>query len=467
MQIPLIAALALALSPHIQAVDSPAEAPVAANSIAAEGADSYITWAELDELLIARRAQSTEGRELLRHLAEVRLLEVLGAQNGLSKSDADIDAQLREIEAQILAEGNRGGLKGMLKEKRLSLEEFRRFLRLAAVQETLTKRALGKQDSDRVTGEQQKLWIDAALLERKYEEYNAPWKDGVVARCGEFTISADEFLTYLRRRLSEDTLREDCWQLLVAKRMKARMPDLAPERFQKAIAEELQRRRDDTKRDPRYKGATYESLLATQGILSDRMDRDPGVHIAALSKLWVERSYDDAALQRVYKDERELFDGVYGAAVDTSMIFLRAGAFKNDFNSRTFLEAEKILGGLRSRIRTLDDFRAFAKDQNEDPSTRESGGALGYITLRSTKVTPEIQAQIARALATPVSASAQESMFGPLRVANGCVLLWFGSRRPAPAWDAMSMYVKSELRRRFVEDVLPKSAVSGPLFSNE
>lgn len=467
MQFTLLATIALAVAPHLQARDTPPKALPEEHTIAAEGADSHITWAELDELLVARRALSKDGREALRHLAEVHLLEVLGAQTGLSASDAQVDAQLREIESQVAASGDAGGLKSLLKEKRLTLAEFRRLLKLAAVQETLTKRALGKQDSDIVTGEQQKLWIDAALLERKYEEYNVPWKDGVVARSGEFTIREDEFLGYLRRHLPEETLREDCWQLLVAKRMKARMPDLAPERLRKAIADELQRRRDDTLRDPRYKGATYDSLLATQGILADRMDRDPGVHIAALSKLWVERSYDDASLQRVYKDERELFDGVYGAAVDMSMIFLRAGAFKNDFNTRTFIEAEKTLADLRSRIRTLDDFAAFAKQLSEEPTSREASGALGYVTVRSTKVTPEIQVQIVRALATPVSASAQESMVGPLRVANGCVLLWFGARRPAPAWDVMSGYVKSELRRRFVEDVLPKSAVSGPVFGDE
>jgi hypothetical protein len=231
------------------------------------------------------------------------------------------------------------------------------------------------------------------------------------------------------------------------------------------VADELQRRRDDTKRDPRYKGATWESLLATQGILPERMDRDPGVQIAALSKLWVERSYDDPTLQRIYKDERELFDGRYGAAVDTMMIFVKAGAFKNEYNTRNFVEAEKLLADWRSRIRNSEDFQNFAKEHSEDATSRENAGALGYVTARTEKVPPEILSQVVKALSTNPSASAQESMAGPLRVANGCVLLWFGSRRPAPTWDGMSNYVKSELRRRFVEEVLPKNAVSGPALS--
>jgi len=321
----------------------------------------------------------------------------------------------------------------------------------------LTRRALGLKDGDAVTAEQQKLWINDALMQREYKEFNAPWADGIVARTGEFEIRQGEFLRYLRQRLPEETVREDCWQLLLAKRMRARMPDLAPDKLTAAVNEELQRRRDETKRDPRYKGVPWESLLATQGILVERMDRDPGVLVAALSKLWIDRSYDDATLQRAYKDERELFDGSYGAAVDTSMVFVRAAAFKNEFNPRTFPEAEKTLLAWRDGIRTYDDFRALAKDKSEDAATRDASGHLGYLTARTNKVPTEVLGEVTRAIAGRHSADARESMVGPVRVATGCVLLWFGARRPAPSWDVMSQYVRNELRRRFVDDVLPRS----------
>lgn len=427
--------------------------------IAARAFDTVLTWDELDEVILARRAMSKEGRENLRHMAQVELLDVLGRQNGLSASDEEVEAQLRQIQAQLAASGEKTSFGDLLKEKRVTLAEFRRLLRLASVQETLTRRALGLKDGDEVTGEQQQIWIDDALLQREYEEFNPPWSDGVVARCADFTITQDEFLRSLRMRLSDETLREDSWQLLLVKRMRARMPDLAPEKLAKAVAEELQRRRDDTKRDPRYKGVSYESLLATQGVLVDRIERDPGVLVGALSKLWVERSYDDAALQRVYKDERELFDGAYGAAVDTSMIFLRAAHFKNEFVPRTFAEADQKLRDVRARVRTLEAFRLAAKEISEDAQTKDAQGAMGYLTARTTKVPAEVQAEIAAAVGTDASASAEACLVGPVRVPNGCVLLWFGLRRPAPAWDTMAHHVRTELRRRFVEEVLPRSAL--------
>src|SRR6188508_1766122 len=97
--------------------------------------------------------------------------------------------------------------------------------------------------------------------------------------------------------------------MLLMKRMRARMPDLAPEKLAKYVAEEIQRRRDETSADPRYKGLTYESLLGSQGVLADKLEEDPMIVISALSKLWVERSYDADTLKRVYQDEREAFDG--------------------------------------------------------------------------------------------------------------------------------------------------------------
>jgi hypothetical protein len=385
---------------------------------------------------------------------------VLGQQNGLSATDAQVEARLAEIKREMVGHGDKETFEEKLKKNRVSLAELKRVLKLASVHETLTRRALGLKDTDRVTPEQQQLWIDDALLQRNYEEYNPPWQDGVVARCAEFTIERDEFMRYLRERLPEDTLREDCWQLLLAKRMKARMPDLAPEKLAKAIAEELAKRREETKRDPRYKDITWESLLATQGIVVERMDRDPGVQVAALAKLWVERSYDDAALQRVYKDERELFDGAYGPAVDTTMIFLRGAAFRNDFNPRTFAEADAMLREVRGRVRSVEAFRQAAKEMTEDAQTKDEQGALGYLTVRTTKVPVEVQNEIGKALSTHASASAEASMVGPVRVPNGSVLLWFGLRRPAPSWEVMVQFVKSELRRRFVESVLPKSVVT-------
>jgi parvulin-like peptidyl-prolyl isomerase len=458
----LTCALALA-SPRAARCDAQA-APAAAPKPAALGAgivaqayDTTVSAAELEDLLALRRAASEDGRAALRHLAESKLLDLLGRQNGILIGDSELERRVAEYDRQIKRSGDAEGLSGHLRKARLTREEFKRFLALGNVQETLTRRALGLPDAKPVTAEQQKLWIEEQLTQRGFQPLAPPWKDGVAARAADFQIGAAEFLAYLRERLPAETLQEDCYQLLLQKRMLARMPDLAPEKLTQAVQAEIQRRRDEAKADPRNKGVPLDQLLAAQGIQVERLAEDPAVRISALAKLWVERSYDAETVKRVYAGERELFDGLYGPAHEVALLFLRAAAFKNDYNPRLFQEAERELADLAPKARTREEFHELAKARSEDADTRNAGGEMGWISPLTPKAPREIRDEVARRLALP---EAQASgLAGPLRLANGCCLLWIGRRRPAPAWDVMAGAVRAELRRRFVEEVLPRAAV--------
>jgi hypothetical protein len=430
---------------------------VASDEIVAQALDSVLSAEELEDLLVIRRASSEDGRAALRHLAKSRLLEKLGHEFGLVLPDADLERRVKAADDEARKGGAPDGLAGHLKRARLTREQFKHFLWLAYVQETLTRRALALDDKKPVTADQQEIWIEEELAKRAFQTYPPPWKDGVVARASDFTIAPGEFLDYLRGRLPAETLREDCYQLLLQKRMLARMPDLAPEKLEKAVDEEVQRRRDEVRLDPKNKGVPLEQLLGAQGILVERLGDDPAVRISALSKLWVERSYDDKNLKQVYETERELFDGLYGPAQEVALLFLRAAKYKNDLNPRTFEEAEKELATFAQRARSREEFRDLAKSRSEDAESKPAAGELGWVGPLTPKVPREIREEVVRRLALP---EAQASgLVGPLRLANGSCLLWIGRRRPRPSWDVMSGYVRAELRRRFVEDVLPRAAV--------
>lgn len=423
----------------------------------AQALDTTLSSDELEDVLYIRRAAGEDGRDALRHLAERKLLEQLAVQNGLVPDDAELEKRIRALDQDIKKAGDMEGLAGHMKKARVSREEFKRVLGLGIVQETLTRRALGLKDDKPVTGDQQKIWIEEELSKRGFQPFTPPWKDGIAARAADFTITGTEFLEYLRQRLPADTLREDCYQLLLAKRMLARMPDLAPEKLQKAIQDEIQRRRDEAKLDPKNRGIGLDQILAAQGIVVDRLADDPAVRISALSKIWVERSYEDVDLKRTYENERALFDGLYGPAHEVGFLFLRGAGFKNQLNPRTFDEAEKELAGYVGRARSREEFRELAKQVSEDADSKAAGGELGWVGPLTPKVPREVREEVTRRLALPESGA--QGLAGPLRLPNGACLVWIGRRRPAPTWPVMSGYVKAELRRRFVEDVLPRSAV--------
>ncbi len=435
-----------------------ATASVAArgSEVVAQALDTTLSADELSEILYIRRAASEDGRAALRHLAESKLLGVLARENGIAPADEELERRVRTFDAEIKKGGDVEGLAGHLKKARLTRAEFKRFLALGIVQETLTRRALGLPDEKPVTSDQQKIWIEEELAKRAFEPLLPPWKDGVAARAADFTISGPEFLEYLGKRLPAETLREDCFQLLLQKRMLARMPDLAPEKLERAVQDELKRRRDEAKLDPKNRGIGLDQILAAQGIVIERLADDPAVRISALSKLWVERAYDAETLKRVYQGERELFDGLYGPAHEVAFLFLRAAGLKNPLNPRTFEDAERELTAHVARARTREEFRELAKNFSEDQDSKSAGGELGWVGPLTPKVPREVRDEVARRLALPDAVA--QGIAGPLRMPNGVCLLWIGRRRPAPSWETMSGYVRAELRRRFVEDVLPRSA---------
>jgi hypothetical protein len=433
-------------------------APAAPSAeIVAQALDTTLSAEELEDILYTRRAASEDGRAALRHLAESKLLEKLAQDNGIAPADAELERRVRTFDADIKKSGDAEGLAGHLKKARLTRDEFKRFLALGIVQETLTRRALGLGDDKPVTADQQKIWIHEELARRDFQPFAPPWKDGIAASAADFTITGREFLAYLGKRLPTETLREDCFQLLLQKRMLARMPDLAPEKLKQAVEDELERRRDEAKLDPKNKGISLDQILAAQGIVVERLADDPALRISALSKLWVERSYDADTLKRTYQDERELFDGLYGPAHEVAFLFLRAAGFKNPLNPRTFEEAERELTAQFGRARTREEFRELAKKMSEDADTKTAGGELGWVGPLTPKVPREVREEVVRRLALPDAAA--QGLAGPLRLPNGVCLLWIGRRRPAPSWESMQGYVKAELRRRFVEDVLPRSAI--------
>jgi hypothetical protein len=237
------------------------------------------------------------------------------------------------------------------------------------------------------------------------------------------------------------------------------MPDLAPDKLARCIEEEIELRKAAVARDPKYKGIPWERMLRAQGILPELIHDDPDVRVAALARIWVERSYDEPTLKRIYGEEREHFDSVYGAAIDTRMVFLRAAELSRDSDVRTFKDAEAKLVELQRSIHSLEDFQRAAKETSEDASSREHAGSLGYVTAGNPRIPQAVRDVVKRELDThpTLAASSAGGMFGPVRLPNGSALLWLGARRPVPSWADMVQYLRRELRQRFLDDALPRA----------
>ncbi len=451
----VIALLALApSSPALAAQSTDAAQP----KPAATGRDTQISFAELDALLLDRHAMGPDGRSALKHLLNARVLDSLAKESKLSIGPADVDARIAQIEKDMASSGEKGGLATQLKQNHVSLATFREFLRLGIVQETLARRALGVADGKPVNAEQQEMWLAQVMQSRGIDQPMPPWKDGIAARCGEVSLKSSDFAEHLRTQLPRDTVRQDCFELLLSKRLRARMPDLSDEAFERAIDAELARRRAEFEADPKNKGMSYDQAAGATGIQQDALRRDPAVRSAALAYSWVDKTYGADGLKRIYQAERASFDGRYGEAYEVRILFLRAAVLTNQLNPRSFDEAEKELGLLRSQIKNEADFKRLASTRSEDAPSRAKEGSFDWIARGDPRLPGDLVSKIFRADGTKIGDD--QRLIGPVRSQGGVLLAWVGERRESPAWDVMAGYVHRELRKRFMEEALKSSEVS-------
>jgi hypothetical protein len=411
---------------------------------------------ELAATALERYAHGEKGRELLDLFLKSRLLESLASQSGITVGEAEVAQRWRELEKRSQASGQT--LATEIGRKNLTSEQFREFLRLSLVQERLTRAALGLPRSAEVSGDQQEIWLAQEIQTRGFELLPpAAGLDGVLARCGEITITRNEFADFLLLRLERGELRETAWHLLLLAAIEKRMPDLSPAARARALDEEVMRRR--RKHEAEFPTVTFEQRLGATGRTLDGLRRDPSVAIAALSRAWVDRTAGPEGVRSTFEAERALFEGRYGEAVRAALFFLVAGRFVNDLCPRTFERAEEELRKHAERVRSEQDFGELAARLSEEPGTKKQQGSLGWVTRGDARVPPELREALFRVLETGGTIPAGGRLVGPVRLSTGAALLWLSERRASPSWEEMSERVHEELRRRFLEELMPLESV--------
>ncbi|MCA9001099.1 MAG: hypothetical protein KDB61_04185, partial [Planctomycetes bacterium] len=433
---------------------APEAAPRLGIELAAYTSSAQLTFQELDELVLRRNAMSQMGRAALREIIDLKVLGHLAQERKVTISQAQLNQRWAQIEGEVVATGEYKNMADFLDDRGVDRDTFREYLELSLIQETLVRQALDLPKDAEVNAETQKLWLESEMEALGYVEVPDFWKGDLVCTLGPITVTCQEFAQHLRQQLEVKDLRQACYEALLAKKILARFPDLSPAAAADAIAGEIELRRQEIETDPRYKGVKYEDLLKAQGITVETLALDPALQAAALSRLWVDRTCDDACLREFYESERENFDGLFGEGAETFLIKLNAAAIKNDLNPRTFEEAEATLEELRHNIHTIDDFKRLAALRTEEVAARSAGGLLGWVRGRTPGVDPAIRQAVLGALdANP--GPVEGTIIGPLRLQGAVVLIGLGQRAAAPTWEVMSQNVHRELRRRFMIEQLP------------
>lgn len=426
--------------------------------VVARTASATVLEDQLEPVLVERFAMNEDGRELCKVLLSDKLIRKIAGERGLKIKEAQVDRKFDELDREIRAAGGAGGILGELERQGMSVPEFRAYLRTSMLQEELTRRDKDVNALLPVSGPMQESWLAAQFMEHGVEFPTPPWADGVVARSRTgLAVGIDEYRDTLRRRLPPDDVRETAWHLILLAGIQARLVDLAPEKREQAIDAELARRR--ARHAAEFPQLTFEQRLAASGRTLEGLRADPSVQIAALARLWVDRKYGDAGLRQAYEADREFYEGRFGAAARCHLLFLVAGKFTNDHVKRTFEDAEVQLERFLDEIGNTDDFQALARQHSEEPKTRTTGGALGFVTRNDPRVPPEVRRIVFQFLDSGGQIPAEGVALGPERFDSGSALLWVDSVRPSPEWDVMVEHVHNVLRARFLDGIAKREDV--------
>lgn len=442
--------------------------PQGRSPIAARGAGVEITFADLDRVLIEKYAMSPAGRDALEHLIHVKVLDQLAKENRLEVSERQMQAKAKELEAEIVANGDAKSLADFLDQNKTPEWMFKESLRVGILHEELARRALRIKPGRTILGALQEQWLNDQLEERGVETPAPPWPNGIVATSGNVRVRQSEYLRHLQVLLPHDDLRAACRHLILEKAMRRRLSDVAPDAIEREIEKELMRREARVKTNPKFQGLTYKQIMGSRGLIEGSVTRDPELVATALTHIWVDRNHGEDGLREAYAADRVAFDAQYGEAFEVYGLFLNAAELPNKLNPRTFEQAKAEIDRIRRDIESehitadhrLKAFQAKIEAHSQDAASRNQEGLIGWVTREDERVPEDLREAIYRQYGRGAAArEANDRLIGPLRLPTGYALVWVGARRDALEWDAMKDFVHLELRRRFTASVLPEGSL--------
>ncbi|QDU83872.1 peptidylprolyl isomerase [Planctomycetes bacterium Pla163] len=436
-------------APAVEAA-APRRDRVESGEVAAQMGDHVVTWAELDEVLLARHALGPIANEALQFLAQSALIGHLGSAAGIEITDAAVEARFEELDRRTLESGVEDGLDGHLRRSNVKRADFLRALENQLMLAELTRRALGLPKDRSVPDHDQQIWLDQQLAQRPLERIARPWTDGVVARLGEVEIRADELAVRLRDSLGRDRVRDALFQIMLAARVEAECAELPRSAVDAAIGLEIQRRREETASNPAYQGVSFDSLLKAQGIDPEQYHHDPAVRIAALSNLVIDVRYPADVLEATYRADKQWYDDRFGESVRAYVIFAIAAEKPDGIVRFTRETARERLTELRATLDSEPSFAATAGQLHQDTTNGIAATDLGRVHRADTRLDTEI--------CDAVYALREKGVTGvsePVDMSTGVALFYLGEHRPTPDFAGMRDDVHTELRRRFLVDLVP------------
>jgi parvulin-like peptidyl-prolyl isomerase len=391
---------------------------------------------EFREALVRRFARREDGKRALNNLIERTLVESEQKRRKVEVTDEELDEYVAKVEKEVFRRsGGRNTLDGILKEKKLTREEF-----LRTTRDFLLRQKMAAEDLE-VEGEVSEAtlltWME--FLKGKYAVVvGGDLPEGVVAKIGERSVTTDDLGRELLKNLRKSTLEGTLWDLVIAVAVDIRMEEAGVEITEKDVDEAIEELRAEFKADERFKQTTFKfeqyvqaiRMMTIEELRKDRL---------FLAQVGLARIVRGKITGQEVKEHYEKHRGRYGERRTFIHLLIKADErVKGTFTrkGRSLEQARKIIDVLLAKHRRGYPFEKLVQEESEDRSK---------YSRPDREIEVNRETQLPDTLKNAVFEAPQGEVVGPIRTTFGFHLVKVLEIVPDPGFEASRAEVVRDL----------------------
>lgn len=426
----------------------PQEPPEVVAEYSLHGTPAVVTRTDLAIEMAFHLRRRERGKEAVEHIVDTTLTRRAAARKNLLPSDAEVRGFWDDLQKQLRAAGREPSEVAAV--RNTGEKQWLEDLAVQMAQERVVRAELGLDRKERVSGEMMKLWLQEERKKARITSAPDQLPAGCAVRIDDTDVPLID-LGMLLLRTSEDDERDRfvnqvAYLNCIEQLGRTEKVELCAADLDAA----LQRRRDDATRDPRYRGASFESMLEAQGLTVASL-RELRVFRAQvlLDKLALQRFPDGALLAELVRDRAAVLDLV-GPRRRLGVIFLNAMTEPNAIVKRDFPAAMEHIQTLR-KLLEKETFANVAALESEHGPSRQHGGDIGWYRRRHEKLAEPL---LAAAFALPLDGVSE-----PIRGEEGCYLLKVLEIEPEPSDAVLLQRLREQRAKELSQKLLTDAGV--------
>ncbi|MFN7588268.1 MAG: peptidylprolyl isomerase [Planctomycetota bacterium] len=398
------------------------------------GVAATVTRTDLALEMAFHLRRRDRGRQAVEQIVDVMLTRNAAQKQGLMPTRDEVLKFWEELQRQLRAAGREPSEFPAVRNS--GEKQWLDDLAVQLAQERVVRAALGLGKDEQVSGEMMKLWVQEQRKATKLVTDPDQLPVGTALRVEGVDVPMIDLGMLLLRTADDDErdrfVRQCAYLSTLEKTCADEKIEVTPADLDAAI----EQRRAEAAKDPRYQGATFDSMLEAQGLTAKTLRDQRTFRGALLLEKLGQKRFSDRVLAEELAKDRDAVLAAVGPRRKLGVIFVNAMLEPNQIVKRDFAAAMAHVATLR-RLLDKETFANVAALESEHGPSRQKGGDIGWHRRNDTAL-PEPVLAAAFALA-------KDAVSEPVRADDGCYLVKVLDVEPVPS-DAELLRLLREQR---------------------